>query len=686
MKKYLINGALALIIGFTYTSCKNNDVDYVPIAQQKTQAYAEAFKEMIGGEVDPNQNWGFETITISEEELAAARAAVRAGSRGSEPDGTKWPDYGYPEKPGELKATTPSGKSEEQIVTEWFQTHTKADGVTKDWKNYWVQQVHYKSETYTVQQHEWEKYENGKEVWKTNTEQVAPLSHMDQIYANKDPQGNSSDHIYNFNTGSGSFMLVINSETKYGFGYEESWGTDEKHVWYNSFMAHIVDEANGIDGYYVGFDYQTYKGKDRVINYTDNNGKNVSITTNDWALKPDGVYDDRIIKIVPADKEPDITNQGGGVSTSSTTIQKMYRKTLMLQGRVFCEDLAKATRADIDFNDIVFDARIWKITKFTRTTKDGISNDSSDDFVKYEGEVCLLAAGGTIPAKVAYKDVHELFGVGLTTMVNTVDGNSDVKISWENSGAKKDPVTFTFDMTSLITQNSDKVSLNLIPIEVLWTSNDPNDASIVGTMQTVGNLDANVGNVPYKFCVPIGTPWASERNPITLVYSGFADWAKKTGNEPSWTNGVKCYNQNKTGLPTDSKYQKGYWEVYKSEEKPETTTTSEIIFWKGSSPIVFADNDNGSNKTIEMIDTYNFQVGDKIRVYTTGIKNNAWISVHGLFNNDSQWRKYLDFAPSGEYNEFTVDQSMLNNITKKIAIWGRGCSITQISRWRQTVQ
>ena len=47
MKKYLINGALALIVGFTYTSCKNNDVDYVPIAQQKTQAYAEAFKEMI---------------------------------------------------------------------------------------------------------------------------------------------------------------------------------------------------------------------------------------------------------------------------------------------------------------------------------------------------------------------------------------------------------------------------------------------------------------------------------------------------------------------------------------------------------------------------------------------------------------------------------------------------------------
>ena len=663
MKKYLINGALALIIGFTYTSCKNNDVDYVPIAQQKTQAYAEAFKEMIGGEVDPNQNWGFETITISEEELAAARAAVRAGSRGSEPDGTKWPDYGYPEKPGNLKTTTPSGKSEEQIVTEWFQTHTKADGVTKDWKNYWVQQVHYKSGTYTVQQHEWETLRDGKEVWKTNTEQVAPLGHMDQIYANKDPQGNSSDHIYNFNTGTGSFMLVINSETKYGFGYEESWGTDEKHVWYNSFMAHIVDEANGIDGYYVGFDYQTYKGKDRVIEY-EINGVKKAVTTNDWALKPDGVYDDRIIKIVPADKEPDITNIGGGETTDTETITnaKFERKKLMLQGRVFCEDLAKATRADIDFNDIVFDARIWKVSEFTKTN--GVDNND-DNFLRYEAEICLLAAGGTIPANVASQDVHDLFGVGLTTMVNTVDGNSKVKITWDNSSTTKPVKHFTFNMTELITNNNGKISLDLIPIEVMWTTSDTNDAGI-GQMKSVGHLGANVGDVPYKFCAPIGTPWASERNSIVEVYSGFADWAKG-GSEPNWGNGTNLrYNNCPNGLSTDSKYVIDYTEEKQISSTSKTTTEIETVLWQGSRAMEYSASGN-NGKYAMIFNSKDIQVGDKLRIYGTKSTGNATLV---LKNNENGWQDIvsIDLSDLNNYKQIDVTEGHLLPLTHGDAV------------------
>ncbi len=680
MKKYLINGALALIIGFTYTSCKNNDVDYVPIAQQKTQAYAEAFKEMIGGEVDPNQNWGFETITISEEELAAARAAVRAGSRGSEPDGTKWPDYGYPEKPGNLKTTTPSGKSEEQIVTEWFQTHTKADGVTKDWKNYWVQQVHYKSGTYTVQQHEWETLRDGKEVWKTNTEQVAPLGHMDQIYANKDPQGNSSDHIYNFNTGTGSFMLVINSETKYGFGYEESWGTDEKHVWYNSFMAHIVDEANGIDGYYVGFDYQTYKGKDRVIEY-EINGVKKAVTTNDWALKPDGVYDDRIIKIVPADKEPDITNIGGGETTDTETITnaKFERKKLMLQGRVFCEDLAKATRADIDFNDIVFDARIWKVSEFTKTN--GVDNND-DNFLRYEAEICLLAAGGTIPANVASQDVHDLFGVGLTTMVNTVDGNSKVKITWDNSSTTKPVKHFTFNMTELITNNNGDISLDLIPIEVMWTTSDTNDAGI-GQMKSVGHLGANVGDVPYKFCAPIGTPWASERNSIVEVYSGFADWAKG-GSEPNWGNGTNLrYNNCPNGLSTDSKYVIDYTEEKQISSTSKTTTEIETVLWQGSRAMEYSASGN-NGKYAMIFNSKDIQVGDKLRIYGTKSTGNATLV---LKNNENGWQDIvsIDLSDLNNYKQIDVTEGMVNAMTSTtVNSWGCGCSITKITRWRRS--
>ena len=84
MKKYLIHGLLALFVGGFAASCADHDVDYVPLVQQKTQAYNKAFKELIGGEVDPNQNWGFTGTLVSEldEDEAPARAQTRAGLDG----------------------------------------------------------------------------------------------------------------------------------------------------------------------------------------------------------------------------------------------------------------------------------------------------------------------------------------------------------------------------------------------------------------------------------------------------------------------------------------------------------------------------------------------------------------------------------------------------------------------------
>ena len=50
MKKYLIKGLLALVVGGFTASCADKDGDYVPVGQQKATAYADAFKELIGGE------------------------------------------------------------------------------------------------------------------------------------------------------------------------------------------------------------------------------------------------------------------------------------------------------------------------------------------------------------------------------------------------------------------------------------------------------------------------------------------------------------------------------------------------------------------------------------------------------------------------------------------------------------
>ena len=63
MKKYLINGALALLAGFYLASCSEKESDFVPVAEQKVRAFEEVFKEVYG-EIDPHQRWGFTDVMI----------------------------------------------------------------------------------------------------------------------------------------------------------------------------------------------------------------------------------------------------------------------------------------------------------------------------------------------------------------------------------------------------------------------------------------------------------------------------------------------------------------------------------------------------------------------------------------------------------------------------------------------
>ena len=85
MKKYLIKGLLALIVGGFVASCADDKVDYIPIEQQKATAYAEAFKELIGGEVAPDHDWGFTKTSLVEDLSEASTRAVDV-------NGNEWPD------------------------------------------------------------------------------------------------------------------------------------------------------------------------------------------------------------------------------------------------------------------------------------------------------------------------------------------------------------------------------------------------------------------------------------------------------------------------------------------------------------------------------------------------------------------------------------------------------------------
>ena len=83
--------------------------------------------------------------------------------------------------------------------------------------------------------------------------------------------------------------------------------------------------------------------------------------------------------------------------------------------RIIAEDLSASESSDFDFNDVVFDVT------FTSSTT---------------ALVTLQAAGGTLPLTVAGVEVHDMFGVSTSTMVNTFAGNKSAyaPVSFEITG------------------------------------------------------------------------------------------------------------------------------------------------------------------------------------------------------------------------------------------------------------
>lgn len=524
MKKYLIKGALALVVGGFMASCANDDVEYVPIAQQRTKAYKEAFKELIGGDVDPNQNWGFEKVSIK---LGESTAAARAKTRGTvDVNSNEWEAKGY---------VVPSAITdrERSVVSQWFKDNQNPQSQPVSYSNFFVQNVYHGDHTYTTTADN-----NGF------THEIENASgQMDYISCS-----NSSgvwDHINNFNAQSGQIQHLLNSGT-YAFSFHDSYGDFTS----TKFVIRFI-QVDGVWGCYVGFDYETVKSSDGS------------------SYAGDGYYDDRIIKICPGDGIVTPPSGGGGggtgggggggsttITTTTTTVtqtQTITGKTLLLQGRVFCEDLGTTavTTSDIDFNDIVFDARIWENYQYTRTivTVNGTtSSDTSTDPVVtgYDAEICILAAGGTSESKVGGTNVKNLFGVADDYMINTVDDNTEDLTAWEEDYREtfKDlyaPKTFTADITSLIealpvdANGNREVGLDIIPIEVTWKAVNNFEDERYGTMQTVGEIKATAGEAPQKICLPLGTVWPSERKSIIGAYPYFGVWARAANAATNFT-------------------------------------------------------------------------------------------------------------------------------------------------------
>lgn len=284
--------------------------------------------------------------------------------------------------------------------------------------------------------------------------------------------GTAEEHINNFNGGDGStngnvcywqdpndqnkrlyrsdkIQFMVNSSTEC-FGYHESRGTFNQQ--YND--KYVIIPGSMIDSsvagmYFVGFDYNSSKGENSAEN-----------------INADGYYNDWIVKITPG----------------------LYTKG----NRVMCEDLG--TTADYDFNDIVFD----------------VVNDGNGYPGSYGAATIIIvrAAGGTLAATIAEKEIHNLFGVETSSMVNT--------------GVKTAPVAI-FRIPQVANAKEVKV--------------------MVGNDTGTWELKTATGAAPQKICVPNGTRWNKEYKSIVLSYPDFENYVQDAAANEQWYNNIADNNE-----------------------------------------------------------------------------------------------------------------------------------------------
>ena len=443
MRKQLMTGVAAAAICLGFASCSRYDFTPINEGEQAYANYENAFIEKFG-EPAPDQTWGFGSADANNGGVAQG-AATRTANTNS----NQWANtYNVPAEITD---------AERKYVMEWFATHTKAEGEPLDVKNYFIQHVGYSDDQYTVNNNVYEKFENNQEIFRTETSTVNSKNQMDFIYANLNADGSERDHVNNFNAGSGDIMLMVNSETKYGFSFHDSWG--DNYVTQNYFMAEIDVPGVG-KGWYVGLDYQTKK--------TTWNGHKQQDYVSAF-LQPDGIYTDRVLKIVPAILKGDI--------------------------RIIAEDLSASEGSDFDFNDVVFDVK-YGHPQWDKTT------------------IILQAAGGKLPLCIGVVDdkheVHNLFGVSLSTMVNTED--------WT---AHKDPVTFIID--------GQYGSWNIVDLPI-WVQKGSDWVQ----------LTAPQGKAASKIAVSTDYKWVKELQDISNAYKNFdtyvtnrtpAEWWKDNKND-----------------------------------------------------------------------------------------------------------------------------------------------------------
>lgn len=682
MKKYLINGAMALIVGGFIVSCSHDDISQPATVDQMTKSFDEMFTELYGP-IAENHTWGFNTVEVPAEAIAAAEAeaaaaATRAATRKADPgDHGEWfgPQQADYYKQLGLVAPEMVSAGEEKFVSDWFKANEKPSSDPIDLSTFFVQQVYFGTKEYTGY--------DGNNAKHT----VIGGQHMDWLCA-YDPVGKTEiiypdynnyqatevtthdDHINNFNTSApqrfwtedgtynvrtymAAMMLMVNSSTS-RFGCKESQGTDNK-VYYNYVIKAL--KYNGKWGYYVGFDYE-------------NHGQNGD-------FPKDGYYDDRIIKIVPGNGiMPWTPTENPNAYQESKTKQTYTHKKIVDQGRVFCEDIATAYRnvtEDIDYNDIVFDARVWEIYDLDVTTVNNTPSYSAPYNYRWQYDISLLATGGTIEEKINGVDVHNKFGVGQAFMVNTWTPNcvSSLSGQWNTPTNLMQPKDFSYTLKQEELPNAPKVDISTIPIEVKYDGTHSIKALDNREETEVTDSEGKTrtaSKAPYKLCLPIGKPWPIERVNIKDAYKNFSVYVKNPDYKfyDSDTEDTNLYTQ-----APESSIQKDGKTTASEEEVTQSGDAENSNVW-----VVWNSTDGSAVSTDgTAITLYNFtfQGGQTLRFFGSG---SGTITVACGDNNSMSL--ISNRSMSAGYVDVPITPEQASALSAGIMIYGSNFSLTKI--------
>ena len=451
--------------------------------------------------------------------------------------------------------------------------------------------------------------------------------------------------------------------------------------------------------FYTTVDGKTCLNLDRIKQLYDRGYRPIDTALWNWVKYVpvhDNYYSDWIVTLAEAKRINDVYPGAPDVKTITGEPGKRYTKTgwtIVESGRVMCEDLATSDLDDMDFNDVVYDAIIFKEYKYL-CTENGtrlFDDNFTDGYETTYANVRLMAAGGTIPVEMVVGnnnyDVHEELGAPDNVMINTLPNTEkdrlDVKMAtvFESAAAK----TLTDKNTG-----SEKLygisSISDIELNVLYNK--------VSTKLTSKDI---YGAATYMFCVDLGLPWARERKNFADPYPSFPAWVQNSKNTQWYKDHrtASLYtNNNLVGLteptipaPTIEFYDNNgagsTLEKSRVSADPGTmaypASTETILFdfdADGSAPgflcpaVTTKDGTSYDEEKVVITGTSNITTGNKVRIY--GVYINGW-SINTNFSG------MINSGAEEGYIEIPITDSNVANVQSGITITGQNFTVTYVT-------